>query len=89
MKASDTQTKWSHVSNKSNVSQENNIFVKIIRDNRDLFCEFVTAGSNDSLETDVLPDPLKNEKVQSILKEGTRNNNETFRILPNQSRLFE
>ena len=68
MKASDTQTKWSHVSNKSNVSQENNIFVKIIRDNRDLFCEFVTAGSNDSLETDVLPDPLKNEKFQSILK---------------------
>ena len=89
MKASDTQTKWSHVSNKSNVSQENNIFVKIIRDNRDLFCEFVTAGSNDSLETDVLPDPLKNEKVQSILKKGSRNNNETFRILPNQSRLFE
>ena len=68
MKASDTWTKWSHVSNKSNVSQENNIFVKIIRDNRDLFCEFVTAGSNDSLETDVLPDPLKNEKFQSILK---------------------
>ena len=63
--------------------------MKIIRDNRDLFCEFVTAGSNDSLETDVLPDPLKNEKVQSILKEGSRNNNETFRILPNQSRLFE
>ena len=49
----------------------------------------MTAGSNDSLETDVLPDPLKNEKVQSILKEGSRNNNETFRILPNQSRLFE
>ena len=89
MKASDTQTKWSHVSNKSNVSQESNIFVKIIRDNRDLFREFVTAGSNDSLETDVLPDPLKNEKVQSILKKGSRNNNETFRILPNQSRLFE
>ena len=68
MKASDTQTKWSYVFNKSNVSQESNIFVKIIRHNRDLFCEFATTGSNDSLETDVLPDPLKNEKFQSILK---------------------
>ena len=75
---------------KSSVSQESNIPIKIIRDNRDPFCEFVTARSNDSLETDNLPDPLK--KVQPIFKKVSRNNKETFtpkRILPSQSKLFE
>ena len=39
----------------------------MIRDNRGPFYGFVAAGSNDSLETDVLPDPLKNEQVQPVL----------------------
>ena len=39
----------------------------MIRDNRDPFYGFVAAGSNDSLETDVLPDPRKNEQVQPVL----------------------
>ena len=72
--------------------QENDTPVKIIKDNIDIFSEFIFHNCNNALFDATFPSELKNADVILVFKKKDRNNVKNYRpvsILPNLSRMYE
>ena len=72
--------------------QENDIPVKIIKDNIDIFSEFIFHNFNNSIFDATFPSELKNVDVIPVFKKKNRNNVENYRpvsILPNLWKIYE
>ena len=72
--------------------QESDILVKIIKDNIDIFSEFIFHNFNKSIFDANFPSELKNADVIPVFKKKDRNNVENYRpvsILPNLSKIYE
>ena len=66
--------------------------MKIIKDNIDIFSEFILHNFNNSLFDATFPSELKKADVTPIFKKKDRNNVENYRpvsILPNFSKIYE
>ena len=66
--------------------------VKIIKDNIDIFSEFIFRNFNDSIFDATFPSELKNADVIPVFKKKGRNNAENYclvSILPNLSKIRE
>ena len=76
-----------HNLDKKKACQESDIPVKIIKDNIDIFSEFILHNFNNSLFYVTFPLELKKADVTPIFKKKDRNNVENYRpvsILPNR-----
>ena len=72
--------------------QESDIPVKIIKDNIDIFSEFILHNFNNSIFDATFPSELKKADVIPVFKKKDRNNVENYRpvsILPNLSKVYE
>ena len=73
-------------------SQESDIPTKIIKENAEIFTDFILSSLNDSITKGHFPDILKKADITPIFKKGSRNIKENYRpisILPNISKIFE
>ena len=71
--------------------QESEIPVKIIKDNTDIFSEFIFLNFNISTFDATFPSELKNADVIQVFKRKGRSNVENYRpvsILPNLSKIY-
>ena len=69
----------------SNSIQQNDIPVKVIKANRDIFSEFIIHNFNEGISTAKFPDILKSAEVKSVFKKKSRIDKENCRpvsILP-------
>ena len=76
----------------SKAIQQNDIPVKIIKANRDIFSEFIMYNFNEGIFTSRSPDILKSAEVKPIFKKKSRIDKENYRpvsILPVISKIFE
>ena len=81
-----------HNLDKKKACQESDIPVKIIKDNIDIFSEFILHNFNNSIFDATFPSELKKADVTPIFKKKDRNNVENYRpvsILPNFSKIYE
>ena len=81
-----------HNLDKKKACQESDIPVKIIKDNIDIFSEFILHNFNNSSFDATFPSELKKADVTPIFKKKDRNNVENYRpvsILPNFSKIYE
>ena len=72
--------------------QESDVPVKLIKDNIDIFFEFIFHNFNNSIFDATFPSELKNANVIPVFKKKDRNNVENYRpvsILPNLSKIYE
>ena len=73
-------------------SQEKDIPMKIIRENKDIFSLHISSYINDSMTNGSFPDHLKNADIKPIHKKDSKNDKSNYRpisILPNFSKIFE
>ena len=78
--------------NSGKACQENDIPIKIIKLNKDIFSDVISYLFNLSLKQCTFPDPLKLAHVTPIFKKGDKNVINNYRpvsILPNISKVFE
>ena len=76
----------------SKAIQQNDIPVKIIKANRDIFSQFIMHNINEGISTARFPDILKNAEVKPVFKKKSRIDKENYRpvsILPVISKIFE
>ena len=76
----------------SKVIQQNDIPVKIIKANRDIFSGFIMHNFKEGISTARFPDILKSAEVKPIFKKKSRIDKENYRpvsILPIISKIFE
>ena len=76
----------------SKAIQQNDIPVKIIKANRDIFSQFIMHNINEGISTARFPDILKNAEVKPVFKKKSRIDKENYcpvRILPVISQIFE
>ena len=76
----------------SKVIQQNDIPVKIIKANRDIFSEFIMHDFNEVISTERFPDILKSAEVKPVFKKKSRIDKKNCRpvsILPVISKIFE
>ena len=73
-------------------SQDTDITTKIIKDNADIFLDFLLPGFNNSITTSIFPSSLKQAIIILVFKKGDKDLKENYRpvnILPNVSEIFE
>ena len=78
--------------NPSKASQETDIPTKIMKENYDIFAEFLKNSFNNSVVTCKFPSEMKQANVTPAHKKGSKNSIGNFRplsILPNASKIFE
>ena len=78
--------------NNKKACQESDIPLKIIKDNIDIFSEFIFHNFNNSIFDATFRSELKNADVISVFKKKDRNNVENLypvSILPNLSKIYE
>ena len=76
----------------SKATQKSDIPTKIIKQNQDIFSEFIFENVNNVIDTDIYPEQLKWADVKPAHKRGSRTDKENFRpvsILPNISKIYE
>ena len=76
----------------SKATQKSDIPTKIIKQNQDIFSEFIFENVNNMIDTDIYPEQLKWADVKPAHKKGSRTDKENFRpvsILPNISKIYE
>ena len=76
----------------SKSAQGSDIPTKVIKENCDIFAQFLTNCFNKSVDTSKFPTDLKLAEVKPAHKKGAKSEKENFRplsILPNISKLFE
>ena len=79
--------------NSSKAGQSTDIPTKIIKQNSDIFADFILTSFNQSVANSIFPSSLKNADITSVVfKKGDRNLKDNYRpvsILSNISRIFE
>ena len=81
-----------HNLDKKKACQESDIPVKIIKDNIDIFSEFILHNFNNSIFDATFPSELKKADVIPVFQKKDQNNVENYRpvsILPNVSKMYE
>ena len=76
----------------SKPTQKSDIPTKIIKQNQDIFFEFIFENVNNLIDTDVYPEQLKWADVKPAHKKGSRTDKENYRpisMLPNISKIYE
>ena len=76
----------------SKTSHDNDIPTKIIKENADIFSEFICMSVNHSIDNNIFPSTLKLANITPVFKKGSANSKENYRpvsILPNLSKIFE
>ena len=76
----------------SKAIQQNDIPVKIIKANRDIFSQFIMHNINEGISTARFPDILKNAEVKPVFKKKSRIDKENYRpvsILPVISKILK
>ena len=76
----------------SKATQKSDIPTKIIKQNQDIFSEFIFENVNNMIDTDIYPEQLKWADVKPAHKKCSRIDKENFRpvsILPNISKIYE
>ena len=76
----------------SKATQKSDIPTKIIKQNQDIFSEFIFENVNNMIDTDIYPEQLKWAVVKPAHKKDFRTDKENFRpvsILPNISKIYE
>ena len=76
----------------SKASHDNDIPTKIIKENADIFSEFICMSVNHSIDNNIFPSTLKLANITPVFKKGSANSKENHRpvsILPNLSKIFE
>ena len=74
------------------VSQDTDIPTKTIKDNGDIFSDFLLSGFNNSITTSIFPSSLKQAILIPVFKKGDKSPKENYRpvsILPNKSKIFK
>ena len=78
--------------NPNMASQEMNIPTRILKENSDLFAQFVLKNYNEVMTTPTFPSTLKHVTVRPIYKKESRNEVQNYRpvsILSNLSKVCE
>ena len=78
--------------NKNKASQKSGIAIKIIKDNANIFAEFLCETVSSITKTSNFPNSLKLGDITPLHKKGRKNNKESYRpvsILPTLSKIFE
>ena len=76
----------------SKACQDTDVPTKIIKNNSDIFGDFIYQNFNDAVDTDIFPNVLKNANVSPVFKKGSRTCETNYRpvsILPNISKIYE
>ena len=76
----------------SKTSQNGDVPIKIIKENVELFTNFIHSALNEAIQSENFPSCLKWADVTPIFKKGLRSQVDNYRlvsILPNVSTLFE
>ena len=76
----------------SKATEQVDIPIKLIKDNKDLFSYFISGSFNNAANNDVFPNKLKQADIKPIYKKESRNEKENYRpvsILPNLSKILE
>ena len=78
--------------NKNKASQKSDIPIRIIKDNVDIFADFLCETVNFTIKTSNFPSCLKLADITPLYKKGRKNNKESYRpvsILRTLSKIFE
>ena len=78
--------------NKNKASQKSDIPIRIIKDNVDIFADFLCETVNCTIKTSNFPSCLKLADITPLHKKGRKDNKENYRpvsILPTLSKIFE
>ena len=73
-------------------SQDTDIPTKIIKDNADIFSDFLPSDFNNSITTSIFASSLQQAIITPVFKKEDKNSKENYRpvnILPNVSKIFE
>ena len=62
-------------------SQDTDIPTKSVKDNADIFSDFLLSGFNNSITTSIFPSNLKDTIVTPIFKKGDKNSKENYRLV--------
>ena len=76
----------------SKACQENDIPTKIIKENCEIFAEFIESNFSYNIEEAEFPDMLKMADIKPIYKKISRNEKGNYRpvsVLPNLSKVYE
>ena len=76
----------------SKASQEDDIPTKIIKENSDIFSNFICQSFNNMIDVCIFPTSLKLANITPVYKKGSKNSKENYRpvsILPNISNIYE
>ena len=76
----------------SKATEQVDIPIKLIKDNKDLFSYFISGSFNNAANNGVFPNELKQADIKPIYKKESRNEKENYRpvsILPNLSKVFK
>ena len=76
----------------SEASQEVDIPTKIIKENSDIFFNFIYQSFNNMIDVCIFPTSLKLANITPVYKKGSKNSKENYRpvsILPNISKIYE
>ena len=74
------------------VSQDTGIPTKIIKDNADIFSDFLLSGFNNSITTSIFPSRFRQAIITPVFKKEDKNAKENYEpvsILPNISKIFK
>ena len=77
---------------RSKTSQHGDVPTKAIKENAELFTDFIHSALNEAIQSGNFPSCLKWAEVTPIFKKGLRSQVDNYRtvsILPNVSKLFE
>jgi len=78
--------------NSTKACQESDIPTRVIKENSEIFADFLLSPLNNTIKEGHFPDILKLADVTPIFKKGSKNLKENYRpisILPNISKIFE
>ena len=78
--------------NKNKASQKSDIPIRIIKENADIFAEFLCETVNSAIKSSNFPNSLKLADITPLHKKGRKDNKENYRpvgILPTLSKIFE
>ena len=76
----------------SKASQEDDIPTKIIKENSDIFSNFICQSFNNMIDVCIFPTSLKLANITPVYKKGSKNSKENYRpvsILPNISKIYK